>query len=88
MPVGHMHCSVESGSRAESDAGSNYFLSLFRGSNPLTRPGETFQNLMQIDPPVRGSAEPPAAAEEASLMAGLHFLACINGASLVLPKRG
>jgi hypothetical protein len=41
--VGHMHCSVQSGSRAETGDGSNYFLGLFRGSSPPTRPGETFQ---------------------------------------------
>ena len=41
MCVGHMHCSVQSGSRAETGDGSNYFLGLFRGSSPPTRPGET-----------------------------------------------
>jgi hypothetical protein len=51
VSVGHMHCSVESGSRAETAAGSNYFPGMFRGSSPPTRPGETSQNLMQIDPP-------------------------------------
>ena len=33
MCVGHMHCSVQSGSRAETGDGSNYFLGLFRGSS-------------------------------------------------------
>ena len=36
--VDHMHCSVQSGSRAETGDGSNYFLGLFRGSSPPRRP--------------------------------------------------
>jgi hypothetical protein len=50
VSVGHMHCSVPSGSRAETAAGCNYFLGLFRGSSPPTRPGETSRNLMQVRP--------------------------------------
>ena len=41
--VGHMHCSVQSGSRAETGDGSNYFLGLFRGSSPPTRPVRHFK---------------------------------------------
>jgi hypothetical protein len=49
VSVGHMHCSVQSGSRAET-AGPNYFWPV-RGLNPPTRLGETAQNLMPFDSP-------------------------------------
>jgi hypothetical protein len=56
-----MHCSVESGSRAETATGSNYLLGLFRGSSPLTRPGES-SNVMQFGRRWTRSAKRPAAA--------------------------
>jgi hypothetical protein len=60
-----MHCSVESGSRAETAAAPNYSLGRFSGSSPPNRSGQTAQNLVPFGPPGRHDpAEDPAAAED------------------------
>jgi hypothetical protein len=51
VSVDHMHALFQPEVERKLTPAINYFLGLFRGSNPLSRPGETSQNPMQFGPP-------------------------------------